>query len=75
VFNDFQNSLGAVVEDVMTTEVTSVREGDSLAEALGTLAQARVHRAPVVRDDGVVVGVLSVTDILGWISQRLNRGG
>jgi CBS domain-containing protein len=52
------------VADVMVTELAVVNEDVTLAEAVVSLADAHVHRAPVLDRRGRLVGVLSSSDIL-----------
>jgi CBS domain-containing protein len=52
------------VQDVMTTDVATVRPGTSLKEVAGELARLRISGMPVVDDGGRVVGVISEADIL-----------
>lgn len=51
------------VEDVMKTEVITVRPDLSVAELVELLEEERITGAPVVDADGVVVGVVSGTDV------------
>jgi CBS domain-containing protein len=52
------------VEDVMTTDVCTVRPETSLKEAAEILARRRISGLPVVDPESHVVGVLSEADIL-----------
>jgi CBS domain-containing protein len=52
------------VRSVMTTEVVTVRPGQTIAEAADVLADAGVGAAPVVDDDGALVGLLRDEDLL-----------
>lgn len=52
------------VSDLMTARVIRVSEKEIMARAATTLAQARITGAPVVDDEGRLVGVLSVTDFV-----------
>lgn len=52
------------VEDVMTTDVCTVRPETSLKEAAEILARRRISGLPVVDPENHVVGVLSEADIL-----------
>ena len=52
------------VGDVMTSEVTSVREGTPFKSVVWTLATRNVSGAPVLDADGVVIGVVSEADLL-----------
>jgi IMP dehydrogenase len=59
--------VGVLVEDVMTTEVVKLPESASLADAARYFADKKVHRIPIVGSDDVVVGVLSLSDLIRWI--------
>jgi CBS domain-containing protein len=50
--------------DVMQSEVVSVRASDTLGEVERVLSEARVSGVPVLDDDGRVLGVLSVKDLV-----------
>jgi len=52
------------VNDVMTREVVTIRPSASLRDVARTLIQCGISGAPVVDDEGVVVGVVSEADIL-----------
>lgn len=53
------------VRDVMTTQVVSVPPGMRLKELARVLSGARIGGAPVVDEDGKVIGVVSETDLVG----------
>jgi CBS domain-containing protein len=66
--------LGLLVEDVMTRDVLRLRETDSLAEAARLFADRGFHQLPVVSKEEVVVGILSVLDLVRWMAnQALER--
>lgn len=52
------------VAELMRTELKTVRDDATIAEAIVTLADARVSGVPVLDPTGRLVGVLSTTDIL-----------
>jgi len=69
----------ARVKDVMTTHVVTVRSDASYREMANALRAHRVSGLPVVDADGIVVGVVSETDLLtkrvidgrpGWLPGR-----
>lgn len=60
----------ATAEDVMTKGIVVVQAGASLPEAAGVMAQAGVHRAPVVDAAGVVVGLVTSMDFVRWVAGR-----
>jgi CBS domain-containing protein len=59
---------GTTVEDVMTRQVLTVREGASLCEAAKILVNAGVHRVPVVTGSGALAGLISTSDIVRWVA-------
>ncbi|HZS78628.1 MAG TPA: CBS domain-containing protein [Ktedonobacteraceae bacterium] len=52
------------VKDVMTTKVITVREEQSKQQAARLLAQHRISGLPVVKDDNVLVGLVTEYDML-----------
>jgi CBS-domain-containing membrane protein len=55
-----------VVRDVMTRDVEVVRRDADVHELEKLLLAKQVHGVPVVDSDGVLVGVVSQTDLLFW---------
>jgi CBS domain-containing protein len=53
-----------LVRQVMTTDVLSFRPGDTVEAAARSLSERRIGGAPVVDDDGVVVGLLEDDDLI-----------
>lgn len=53
------------VRDIMTREVVTLRPGMRASEAARVLFHHRIHGAPVVDEEGRVVGVLSAMDLIG----------
>jgi CBS domain-containing protein len=47
----------------MQTGLSLCRPGDDIRTALKTMAQQQLHRLPVVDEDGVVKGILSLNDV------------
>jgi CBS domain-containing protein len=54
----------ALVKDIMTTDVAAVRSGASYREMAALLRSRRVSGLPVVDTEGIVLGVVSETDML-----------
>lgn len=52
------------VESFMTPSVATVSPHERLSVAAAALAESRVGALPVVDEDGDVIGILSVTDVL-----------
>ena len=52
------------VSEVMTTDVLTFGPDDNVEEAMRTLVDRGIDGAPVVADDGSVVGMLSTGDLI-----------
>jgi CBS domain-containing protein len=61
-----RNAVQIPVEEAMTRAVYTCRPDETLAAALERMADAKVRRLPVVAADGVLVGILSIDDIILW---------
>ena len=53
-----------LAKDIMEANVVTLRDSDTLAKAWATLAEHRISGAPVLSDDGILVGVLSQSDLV-----------
>jgi CBS-domain-containing membrane protein len=54
------------VADLMTRDVAVINRKSDVHELEKLLLEKRVHGLPVVDDDGILVGVVSQTDLLAW---------
>ena len=52
------------VKDIMTSDVVTIRENITPEEALDIAYENKVERLPVVDDEGTLVGILTIKDIL-----------
>src|SRR5438128_7096965 len=52
------------VKDVMTTKVITVREEQTRQQAARLLSQHRISGLPVVKDDNLLVGVVTEYDVI-----------
>ncbi len=59
---------GTKVADAMARVALTVSETAALSRATALMAAHRLERIAVVSDDGVVVGVLSALDVIGWLA-------
>lgn len=57
------------VSDYMTRKLVTFHRNDNVVQALGVLLDKRISGAPVVDDDGSVVGILSEVDLMAVIVQ------
>lgn len=63
------------VGDVMTEDVVSVREEDSLHDVLATMQRRRVRRIPVTGPQQRLVGLIAADDLLRAWTEPLQRLG
>ena len=59
------------VKDIMSKEVLSMRDDESIAKARTIMDVARIRHVPVVNKEGDFVGLLTHRDILGVTVSRL----
>jgi predicted transcriptional regulator len=65
--------LTASVREIMFTQPEFCAEDEGLAEALGRMRDARIHRLFVTGPDGGVVGTLSYNDVVGLLYRLCRR--
>jgi len=56
--------LDRPVADIMTTDVVTCREESAVEELMTTMTERRIRHAPVVDDDGAIVGIVSIGDLV-----------
>lgn len=56
--------LSATAGDIMTRDVITVRRGTSVDEALTMMAEHNVSGLPVVDADGILLGIITESDVL-----------
>src|SRR4051794_11775669 len=59
------------VEERMTRHVLTAAPATELAEALALMVSGHFRHLPVVNDDGHVIGVVSMRDLMAYTSLRL----
>jgi CBS domain-containing protein len=59
------------VGDVMTQDVVTVREDDSLHDVLATMQRRRVRRVPVTGAQQKLVGIVAADDLLHLLAEQL----
>ena len=59
------------VGDVISEELLSVREQDSLADALRLMRSRGVRRLPVLTHSGALAGIVTIDDILELVAEEL----
>jgi CBS domain-containing protein len=64
-----QREPDPTVEQVMTSEPTTMRSGDDIADVAAVMLDARVRSIPIV-DDGELVGIVTRRDVLRLVARR-----
>jgi CBS domain-containing protein len=59
------------VGDVMTSDLTTAREGESVAEVFKRMRDRSIRRVPVVSERGALQGVLSADDLIEYLCEEL----
>ncbi len=59
------------VGDVMSTDLVTAREEDSLIDLMRNMRRKGVRRIPVVGGQGELIGVVTLDDVLDILSQEL----
>jgi CBS domain-containing protein len=59
------------VEDVMTTDLVTAREDDSLIDLMRSMRRKGVRRIPVVGAQGELIGVATLDDVLNILAEEL----
>jgi CBS domain-containing protein len=59
------------VGEVMSGELVTVREEDSVTEVLRIMRERGVRRVPVLATDGALVGIVSIDDVLDIVAEQL----
>jgi CBS domain-containing protein len=67
------NVEAAAVGDVMSSDLLLAREVDGLWETLKRMRSRGVRRVPVINDEKVLVGILTVDDILEILANEFSE--
>ncbi len=59
------------VGDVMSSDIATVREADSMLDVLRTMRRKGVRRMPVLGDRGVLAGVIALDDVLQVVAEEM----
>lgn len=60
-----------VVEDVMSLDLVTAREEESLSDTLKSMCSRGIRRIPVVNDKGGLEGILSIDDLIEQVCEEL----
>lgn len=59
------------VGDVMTRDVVTAREHDSLLDLLATMRRRKVRRVPITSARDMLVGIVSLDDVLAVMAEQM----
>lgn len=59
------------VSEVMTTEVVSAREEDSMLDLLELMRRKGVRRVPITGPQGVLIGLVTLDDLLEVLAEEM----
>jgi CBS domain-containing protein len=62
--NHGASALGRSVSSVMSTDVVTCRVDDAVESLMLSMTERRIRHLPVVDDDGVLGGVISIGDVV-----------
>ena len=69
------DATATTVGQVMTEAPETVFEQDAIEQAITVMRRARCRRLPVVDDNGQLVGLLSLDDVLQLLAEELTTVG
>ncbi|MEO6394088.1 MAG: CBS domain-containing protein [Pyrinomonadaceae bacterium] len=63
------------IKDVMSADVVTCRTDDRLEDVLDKMGENQVHRLPVIDADGVMVGMVSLSDLFRLATKQTKKKG
>lgn len=58
------------IADIMSTKLTSIRQTETVRQAAELLSKGHFHSLPVVDNDENVVGIVTTTDLIHYLSDQ-----
>ena len=65
---DPEHILCILTKEIMSEDLVTAKEHDTIEAALKKMEEHGVRRLPIVDDDGALVGILSLDDILQYLT-------
>lgn len=66
------DTTAITVGDIMGPALITARETEGVLQALEIMRYKGVRRLPIVREDGHLVGIVSIDDLLGVLAEELS---
>ena len=70
VSGDPEHILSVLASDIMSEDLVTAKEHDSVESALKKMGEHGVRRVPIVDVDGTLVGILTLDDILQYLTAQ-----
>jgi CBS domain-containing protein len=67
------DATGLSVGDIMTSDLITVKDYEGVFETIQLMRAKGARRAPVVNGKGVVVGIVSVDDLVELLAEELSE--
>ena len=58
------------IQDIMTTELTTVKNTNSVRQASKILAESNFHSLPVINEQEEIVGIVTMTDLIQYFNDK-----
>jgi CBS domain-containing protein len=70
VAGDPEHIFSLLVSDVMSTDLVTAREHDTIEAGLQRMQAHGVRRLPIVNEVGTLVGILTLDDVLRYLTAQ-----
>lgn len=70
VAGDPEHIFSLLVSDVMSTDLVTAREQDTIEAGLQRMQSHGVRRLPIVNEAGTLVGILTLDDVLRYLTAQ-----
>jgi len=61
------------VDDIMTRDLITVRESEGVFQTIQLMRAKGARRAPVVNEEGVLIGIVSADDFIDLLAEELSE--
>lgn len=65
--DDLKQSMGQLVQDVMTRKVITIKPDATIEDGATLLVQKKIKRLPIVDEKGSLIGIVSRRDVMSYL--------
>jgi len=58
------------IQDIMNSDITSIKEAETIRAATHILAEGKFHSVPVVSANNEIVGIVTMTDLIRYLDAQ-----